>query len=78
MKMIYALLALLLAAPTFAAEPTQPADCLKCHAKEELTSVSAAAVLEVLRDRSIPPHARFENLTEAEVAQLLEALQATD
>ena len=61
----------LLALPAVA----DPEACLKCHARAEFEGLDAAAVKEDLADSAIPPHRPFAELTEAEVAEILEALQ---
>jgi hypothetical protein len=51
-----------------------PSACRMCHDAEEFEGMDAAAVREALADPGIPPHGRFADLTEEEVAALLEEL----
>jgi hypothetical protein len=45
-----------------------------CHEAAEFEGMDAAAVREALADPGIPPHGGFADLTEEEVAVLLEEL----
>ena len=68
-------LTLLLSAVLTQSVIADPAECLKCHTVEEFKGLDAAAIREVLADPGIPPHRRFAELTEAQVAEILEALE---
>jgi len=52
-----------------------PSECMQCHTAGELKGRDAAAVQKDLADPAIPPHRKFKELTEVQIAEILEAIE---
>lgn len=52
-----------------------PPECLDCHGADELKGLDVKAVKDALADPGIPPHKKFAELTEDQIAEILASLE---
>ena len=50
--------------------------CQSCHNADEFQGLTAEEISDAVRDRTIPPHGKFSELSDAEVQALAEAMAA--
>ena len=52
-----------------------PEDCAKCHQPAEFSGMSPADLREALSDPGVPPHRKFTELTDAQLAEIIAAAE---